>query len=132
MKRRARSTDRPALSRQRLIRLFRFVKLLERTPLKREHLMKRLHLDVRGFYRDLEALRELGIVVAIGDDHRYSLQIPFGEALKHLPFPTPQLTFSEVAELIQSGSGTTYDKLRKEWETLFGERATEQGGPTTE
>ena len=121
MKRRGTGTTRPGLTRGRLIRLFRFLKLVEKSPQKREQIMKRLHLDIRGFYRDLEALRELNIPIDIGKDHRYCLRVTLEEALTRLPFPDPQLTFSDVADLSQ-GNGPVHEKLRKQWEALTGER----------
>ncbi|MCS7022371.1 MAG: hypothetical protein NZ703_01955 [Gemmataceae bacterium] len=115
----------PALSRRRLIRLFRFLKLVEKSALKREQIMKRLQLDIRGFYRDLETLRQLKISIKVGADHRYHLQGTLEEALQHLPFPDPQLTFSEVALLIQ-GDTPAHNKLRKQWEALVGERGSDK------
>jgi hypothetical protein len=69
----------------------------------------------------LEALRELKIPVEIGEDHRYALKGTLEEALSRLPFPDPQLTFSDVADLAQ-GSGPAHEKLRKQWEAMLGER----------
>lgn len=60
---------------------------LGRWPLTRHQILRKLRIDVRGFYRDLEALRELGVEVVIADDNRYSLAINLEEALARLPSP---------------------------------------------
>ena len=47
------------LTAERIIRLYRLLRLLK-APEKREALTRRLRVDVRGFYRDLESLRTPG------------------------------------------------------------------------
>jgi DNA-binding transcriptional ArsR family regulator len=122
MKRVSQRRVRPVLSSQRLLRLFRFLRLLEHSPCKREQLIKRLQLDIRGFYRDLETLRELGITIEIDKDHRYKLVSTLEEALKLLPYPDPQLTFGEMAELLLHNNTTVLEKLRQQWQNLVGEK----------
>src|SRR5919201_6708631 len=65
-----------AVSAERSARLYRLLHLLRGRPQSRAALTRRLHLDIRGFYRDLELLRAAGIAVALRDQ-RYVL----GESL---------------------------------------------------
>jgi hypothetical protein len=57
-----------------------------------------LRVGLRTFYRELELLKKCGVRVR----HKLKLYqlIPTGsEALGRLPFPDPQLSFAEMAEL---------------------------------
>ena len=64
-----------SLTSQRAARLFRLLSLLGEGPLTRHQILRKLRIVVRGFYRDLEALRGLGVEVVFADDNRYSLAI---------------------------------------------------------
>jgi DNA-binding transcriptional ArsR family regulator len=83
---------------ERAVRLYRLVQLVGRRPQTRAELMRRLGLDIRGFYRDLEALRQVGIVLALRKQ-RYALAEDAAQASARLPFPDPGLTVGEAAEL---------------------------------
>src|SRR5215471_5895977 len=87
------------LTGQRAARLYRLLILLGDGPQPRQLILRRLKLDVRGFYRDLEALRGLGIEIHSGDGNRYSLTIDLEDALARLPFPDPGLNFRDVQQL---------------------------------
>ncbi len=109
------------LTNQRAARLYRLLTLLGDGPQTRLQLLRRLKLDVRGFYRDLEALRGLGIEVSAGDDNRYSLIMGLGDALARLPFPDPGLNFRDVQQLAK-GDTAAHRKLRQRITTFLGSR----------
>jgi hypothetical protein len=114
------------LTNPRAARLYRLLALLADGPLTRPHLLRRLKLDVRGFYRDLEALRGLGIEVNTGDDNRYSLTVHLDDALAHLPFPDPGLNFRDVQQLSR-GDTAAHRKLKQRYATFT--NGTRPGGP---
>jgi len=95
----------------RAARLYRLLRLLGRGPRSRDVLTQRLHLNVRGFYRDLEMLEKLGISVILGA-RGYSLALERSEALTLLPFPDPGLTFAE-AEQLAKGRTAAHRKLKQ-------------------
>jgi hypothetical protein len=97
----------------RAARLYRLLRLLGSGPQKRATLTRRLKLDVRGFYRDLEALRLLGIeVTPAGEQTRYRLVGELDEALAKLPFPDPGLNFRDVQQLA-NGNTAAHRKLKQ-------------------
>jgi predicted DNA-binding transcriptional regulator YafY len=104
------SAARSGLTAERTARLYRLLRLLS-TPQNRQALIRRLRIDVRGFYRDLESLRTLGIGVAL-EGGRYTLDDTVDAALACLPFPDPQLTCSE-ALLLAKGRTGAHRKLRE-------------------
>ena len=97
---------------ERAARLYRLLRLLAAGPQKRNALTKRLRLDVRGFYRDLELLDRAGIVVTLAK-HRYSLKGDARDAIAHLPFPDPRFTLGEVQQLAK-GKTKAHRKLQKQ------------------
>ena len=101
-----------ALTASRAARLYKLLMLLDDGPQTRQRIVTRLKLDVRGFYRDLEALRELGIEIAPNADNKYTLSGDLNQALSRLPFPDPGLN---VRDALQLANGTTpaHRKLRK-------------------
>ncbi|WP_439620638.1 hypothetical protein [Gemmata sp.] len=107
------------LTNQRAARLYRLLTLLGDGPQTRPQLLRRLKLDVRGFYRDLEALRDLGVEVATGEDNRYALAGGLDDALAKLPFPDPGLNFRDVQQLAK-GDTTAHRKLKKRISTFLG------------
>ena len=108
-----------SLTGQRAGRLFRLLTLLGNGPLTRQHILRKLRIDVRGFYRDLEALRSLGVEVEAGDDGRYALVLDFDEAMARLPFPDPGLNFRDVQQLAK-GETSAHRKLRKRISAFLG------------
>jgi predicted DNA-binding transcriptional regulator YafY len=100
------------LTAQRAARLYRLLTLLANGPQTRQQLLRRLKLDVRGFYRDLEALRGLGMEVHTGDDNRYALLSSLEDALARLPFPDPGLNFRDVQQLAK-GDTSAHRKLKQ-------------------
>ena len=107
-----------AISAGRSARLYRLLRLLRDGPKARKILLRRLKLDLRGFYRDLEKLRELGISFVL-DDHHYRLARPFESAIARLPFPDPQLSLHE-AILLGRGRSPAHRKLRRQVERITG------------
>ncbi len=95
---------------ERAARLYRLLALLGRGRQTRAGLMRGLRLNVRGFYRDLEVLREAGIGVALHDG-RYCLEGNAAGAVERLPFPDPGLTLGEARQLAR-GRSTAHQKLR--------------------
>ncbi len=55
-------------------------------------------MGLRTFYRELELLKKCGVRVR-HKQKRYHLLPTGSEALGRLPFPDPQLSFAEMAEL---------------------------------
>jgi predicted DNA-binding transcriptional regulator YafY len=74
--------------------------------------MQRLHLDVRGFYRDLELLRDSGITIDL-EGRRYRLLEKTATAIARLPFPDPRLTLGEAIQLAR-GRSQAHRKLQRQ------------------
>src|SRR5262245_22344951 len=83
---------------ERAGRLFRMLTLLAGGPPTRLTLTRRLRLGIRGFYRDLEVLRDAGINVALTNG-KYTLLEDAVAAIERLPFPDPGLTLGEARQL---------------------------------
>jgi predicted DNA-binding transcriptional regulator YafY len=111
------SQELKAVSSDRASRLFRLLRLLEESPQSRAQLARKLRLDVRGFYRDLELLRASGIRLPL-DNGQYRLQGSFDAALARLPFPDPRLTLGE-ALVLAKGRTPTHRKLRAQVDTII-------------
>ena len=110
--------DAAVLTPQRAARLFRLLSLLGDGSQTRVSLLKRLKLDLRGFYRDLEFLRSLGVEYSSGN-HRYALACDLDTALARLPFPDPGLSLKDALQLAR-GSSEAHRKLRKRIESVTG------------
>jgi hypothetical protein len=83
---------------QRASRLHRLVVFLASGPRTRPAILSELRVGLRTFYRELELLKKCGVRVR----HRhkqYHLHPTAAEAEGRLPFPDPQLSFAEMAEL---------------------------------
>ena len=106
--------DAPAvtLTSPRAARLYRLLTLLGSGPQTRASLLRRLKIDVRGFYRDVEVLRTLGITVTAGDDAKYALAGELDGALAKLPFPDPGLNVRDALQLA-NGSTSAHRKLKQ-------------------
>ncbi|SRR5579871_5188373 len=103
---------------ERAARLYRLLKLLGQKPQTRDTLQKRLKLDVRGFYRDLELLRSSGIELPLVEK-RYVLQEPVAAVINRLPFPDPHLTLGEAIQLAK-GRTQAHRKLKGQIEQIQG------------
>ncbi|HWE38946.1 MAG TPA: hypothetical protein VG406_20525 [Isosphaeraceae bacterium] len=82
----------------RAARLHRMVTILAAAPRGREALLGELGIGLRTFYRELEFLRRWGIRIRLAK-RLYTLRSTAEEAEGRLPFPDPQLSFAEMAEL---------------------------------
>ena len=100
-----------AVTSERAARLCRLVELLGKGPLSRDDVMRRLRIDIRSFYRDLEVLRGCGITLPL-QGGRYHLKRPLADALGRLPFPDPLLNLAEATQLAK-GTTPAHQKLRK-------------------
>jgi hypothetical protein len=109
-KRQSRRTKVHVLTAQRAARLCKLLRLLRDAPQTRPALTRRLRLDVRGFYRDLEWLRSFGIAVFMVDG-RYRLEEEADKVIARLPFPDPQLTLGEAIQLAK-GRTAAHRKLK--------------------
>lgn len=100
MKRTSPARRRPAvhITLGRAARLHRLVRLLEGAPRPREVILSELAIGLRTFYRELELLNRCGVKVQLRDRH-YTLLSTAEQAEGRLPFPDPQLSFAEMAEL---------------------------------
>jgi hypothetical protein len=107
------------LTGQRAARLFRLLSLLAQAPLTRQQVLRKLRIDVRGFYRDLEALRTLGVDIQPAADGRYCLGADLDDALAHLPFPDPGLNFRDVQQLAK-GESAAHRKLKRRINSVLG------------
>jgi hypothetical protein len=84
----------------RAARLHRLVALLAQCPRNRNEILTALRVGLRTFYRELALLKRCGVKVR----HKaklYQLMPTASEAEGRLPFPDPQLSFAEMAELAQ-------------------------------
>jgi len=83
---------------QRAARLHRLVRSLAAGPRDRPAVLSELRIGLRTFYRELELLKRCGVKVR-HKAKRYHLLLTAAEAEGRLPFPDPQLSFAEMAEL---------------------------------
>jgi hypothetical protein len=82
---------------------------LAQSPRTREAILSELTIGLRTFYRELELLKRCGVKI----QHRakaYTLLATAEQAEGRLPFPDPQLSFAEMAELAQ-GPGEAAKRL---------------------
>jgi predicted DNA-binding transcriptional regulator YafY len=103
---------RASVTPERAGRLFRLLTLLGAGPQTRMTLTRRLRLGVRGFYRDLEVLRTVGIPVVLLNG-KYALAEDAAQAIERLPFPDPGLTLGEARQLAR-GRSDAHKKIRKQ------------------
>ena len=94
----------------RAARLWKLLRYLGTRPQTRSALLKRLGMDIRGFYRDLEFLRRAGIEVVLREG-RYRLVEGEEKAEGRLPLPDPHLTVAEALQLA-TGRSRVHRRLR--------------------
>ncbi len=119
-RKKAREVEQRAVTEERAARLYRLLHILATSPQSRDSLKKRLHLDVRGFYRDLELLRNAGITVPMRNG-RYALDEDVDVAIARLPFPDPRLILGEAMQLAR-GRKPAHRKLREQLTRITGEK----------
>ncbi len=120
-KRRTTEPTLPAVTSERAARLSRLLTLLGQGGQTRAALMRRLKLDVRGFYRDLQLLRAAGIEVRLAEG-TYKLTGTAEAALQRLPFPDPRLTVQEAVQL-SKGRSAAHQKLKDSLDHILPEQA---------
>lgn len=100
MKRTVASRRRPSvhITLGRAARLHRLVSLLVEAPRGRDMVLHALGIGLRTFYREIELLHRCGVKIQ-HKDKLYVLQATAEQAEGRLPFPDPQLSFAEMAEL---------------------------------
>jgi predicted DNA-binding transcriptional regulator YafY len=111
-KKAARQSAVAAVSLERAARLYRLLIMLGHGPQTRAVLVRRLRLGIRGYYRDLEVLRAVGIVVELSAG-RYRLSEELATVLERLPFPDPGLNLGEARQLAK-GRSPAHKKIREQ------------------
>jgi predicted DNA-binding transcriptional regulator YafY len=104
------------VSLERATRLYRMLTLLGHSAQTRAALVRRLRLGVRGYYRDLEILRAVGIVVDFSGG-KYHLRDELTPALERLPFPDPNLNLGEARQLAK-GRSRAHKKIRDQLQKI--------------
>jgi hypothetical protein len=107
-----------SISAVRAGRLFRLISLLAAGERSRAVLLRGLHLDLRGFYRDLEQLREFGVAISVRG-HHYFLKSSLDKAIARLPFPDPKLNLHE-AMILSKGGAAVHRKLQAQIRQITG------------
>jgi len=110
-------SDRKSITADRFVRLYKLLKLLASGAKDRPTLTKRLGLDVRGFYRDLQLLSQAGIRYTVHDG-KYSLDGDLATATVLLPYPDPVLSLGEMEQLAK-GKSAAHAKLRQQLDDLL-------------
>jgi DNA-binding transcriptional ArsR family regulator len=105
------SLEPKSITPERAARLYRLVQLVGSGSRTRATLTRRLGLDIRAFYRDLDLLRSHGIALLLHRS-RYALEGPVEDALARLPFPDPCLSLGEVRRLAK-GRTAAHRKLQE-------------------
>jgi predicted DNA-binding transcriptional regulator YafY len=100
MKRSSTTRRRPSvhITLGRAARLHRLVMFLAQQPRSRDAVLNELGIGLRTFYRELELLNRCGVKIH-HKNKAYNLQSTAAQAEGRLPFPDPQLSFAEMAEL---------------------------------
>lgn len=100
MSRSSSSRRRPSvhITLDRAARFHHLVTLLAQSPRTRPDILAELGIGLRTFYRELEFLKRYGVRVR-HQQKLYHLLATAEQAEGRLPFPDPQLSFSEMAEL---------------------------------
>lgn len=112
------SNGKHPITTDRAARLYKLLTILADGPQRRESLLKKLKINPRGFYRELELLRARGISVdPVGT--KYHLVGDLDSALAKLPVPNLQLNVREALTLAK-GPTAAHRKLQSQLNTLLG------------
>jgi predicted DNA-binding transcriptional regulator YafY len=82
----------------RAARFHHLVTFLAKSPRSRTDILSHLRIGLRTFYRELDFLKRCGVRIR-HQQKLYHLLPTAEEAEGRLPFPDPQLSFAEMAEL---------------------------------
>ena len=121
-----RGDDLRSVTTERATRLYALITLVAENPRARQELIRRLRMDVRGFYRDLNLLRAAGIELVMTEG-RYRLDQSRAAAYAMLPFPDPRLTLGEAREVAR-GRSAAHRKLTRLIASITGARGAGRGG----
>ena len=106
---------------ERAARLYKLLTILSDGPQGRGPLLKKLKLNARGFYRELELLRNRGVSVdPVGA--KYHLVGDLDAALAKLPVPDLKLSVRE-ALVLAKGPTAAHRRLQSQLSTLLGTKA---------
>lgn len=89
---------------------------LAQQPRPRDAVLAELGIGLRTFYRELELLHRCGVKVQ-HKEKAYNLLSTAEQAEGRLPFPDPQLSFAEMAELARH-PGEAAKRLAKMLESV--------------
>jgi predicted DNA-binding transcriptional regulator YafY len=106
-----RRDDLRSVTTERATRLYALITLVAEAPRARQELIRRLRMDIRGFYRDLNLLRAAGIELVMSEG-KYRLDQSRASAYAMLPFPDPRLTLGEAREVAR-GRSAAHRKLTR-------------------
>lgn len=115
-KKKAEPAEVSSVTADRAARLYRLLRLLGEAPQSRANLLRRLNLNIRGFYRDLEALRSAEIHINLVSG-RYCMDEDPIAAIERLPFPDPGLTIGEARQLAR-GRSRGHKKIQQQLKSL--------------
>jgi predicted transcriptional regulator len=87
----------------RAARFHHLVTFLAMSPRSRTDILTHLRIGLRTFYRELDFLKRCGVRIR-HHQKLYHLLPTAEEAEGRLPFPDPQLSFAEMAELARCDS----------------------------
>lgn len=87
----------------RAARFHHLVTFLAGSPRSRADILNHLRIGLRTFYRELDFLKRCGVRIR-HQQKLYHLLPTAEEAEGRLPFPDPQLSFAEMAELARCDS----------------------------
>jgi predicted DNA-binding transcriptional regulator YafY len=110
---------------ERATRLYALITLVAEAPRARQELIRRLRMDIRGFYRDLNLLRAAGIDLVMAGG-KYRLDQSRASAYAMLPFPDPRLTLGEAREVAR-GRSAAHRKLTRLIGSITGTGRTGRG-----
>lgn len=103
---------------ERASRLYRLIEKMTAGPQTRAALARKLRLGVRGFYRDLEMLRAVGIRISLTNG-KYELLEGEKTARDKLPFPDPGLNLGE-ARVLARGRSRGHKKIKEQLKRIEG------------
>jgi predicted DNA-binding transcriptional regulator YafY len=111
----------------RAARLHHLVMLLAQAPRTRDEVLVALRIGLRTFYRELDLLKRSGVKIQ-QKNKAYALLTTAEQAEGRLPFPDPQLSFAEMAELAR-GPGEAAKRLAEILASVVEHPETDAKGP---
>jgi hypothetical protein len=108
----------PSITPGRAARLYHLLTLTAAAPKPRPVLLKKLKVDLRGFYRDVGFLRGRDIELTCDGD-KYQLAGDLDAALDRLPFPDPGLSLRDALQLAE-GRTAAHRKLKARLTSFIG------------